>query len=107
MPFLFHEIAICGCGRPALAGSRVCRTCYEDGYRRLWRDETRYETAHGAPPFARAYLPEIREELAPMEPFEELERRRLLQEALEDAVPGGVVNGTNNRYGRKRIEDRG
>ena len=42
MPFLYREIVFCECGRPALAGgSGECRTCYEDGLRRLWREESR------------------------------------------------------------------
>jgi hypothetical protein len=33
--------ALCDCGRPVRAGSLECRTCYEDGQRRVWREEYR------------------------------------------------------------------
>jgi len=49
MPFLLREIAICECGRPALTGGAECRTCYEDAYRRRWRDELRMHDSLGAP----------------------------------------------------------
>ena len=39
MPLLFREFVFCECGRPAMHRSRSCRTCYEDGLRRLWREE--------------------------------------------------------------------
>ena len=42
-------IVFCECGRPALPGSRECRTCYEDALRRTWRDQFRAEASLGTP----------------------------------------------------------
>lgn len=39
MPLLFREFVFCECGRPAMHRSQTCRTCYEDGLRRKWRDQ--------------------------------------------------------------------
>jgi hypothetical protein len=35
---LYREIVICDCGHPAMLRSTICRTCYEDGFRRRWRE---------------------------------------------------------------------
>jgi len=42
---LFREFTFCECGRPAINGSRECRTCYEDALRRAWREESRHEAS--------------------------------------------------------------
>ena len=60
MPFLFREILFCECGRPALNGSRECRTCYEDTLRRLWREDSRHESSVRNPAPLRIMRPEIR-----------------------------------------------
>ncbi len=49
MPVLFREMIICECGRPAMHNSLACRTCYEDGLRRRWREDFRLAEALAAP----------------------------------------------------------
>jgi hypothetical protein len=78
MPFLFREIVFCECGRPALAGSGECRTCYEDGLRRRWRDEYRIDAAHGAPEPVKFIKPRIRALFAPLATEEDVEREMVI-----------------------------
>ncbi len=73
MPFLFREIVFCECGRPALAGSSECRTCYEDGLRREWRESWRIESALATPEPVKMIKPRLRASYAP-EPEEDAER---------------------------------
>ena len=61
MPFLFREIVFCECGRPALAGSSECRTCYEDAVRREWREERRIVNSLGTPEPVKVSKPRLRE----------------------------------------------
>ncbi len=49
MPVLFREFVFCECGRPAMDRSQSCRTCYEDGLRRKWREDLSLFQALGAP----------------------------------------------------------
>ena len=77
MPFLFHEIVFCECGRPALPGSSECRTCYEDALRREWREGWRVESAIGTPEPVRIIKPRLRDLYAP-ETEEEAERAAVL-----------------------------
>ena len=49
MPVLFREVIFCECGRPAMHNSPACRTCYEDGLRRRWREDFRLAEALAAP----------------------------------------------------------
>ena len=65
MPVLFREIVICECGRPAMHNSIACRTCYEDGLRRKWREDYRFEEALSAPPTMQAVQPQHRLLYAP------------------------------------------
>ncbi len=70
MPFLLRDIVFCECGRPALPDTVECRTCYEDGLRRKWRDEFRFDGGRGSPapaaPVAvRAVTPRLRPSYAP------------------------------------------
>jgi len=77
MPFLFRDIVFCECGRPALADRCECRTCYEDGIRRRWRDEFRIEASLGVPEPVRMVKPKLRGLYAP-EPSEEDVERKLV-----------------------------
>jgi hypothetical protein len=45
----FRQIVFCECGRPAMLNSVICRTCYEDGLRRQWREEFRRREAEEQP----------------------------------------------------------
>ncbi len=74
MPFLFSEIVFCECGRPALAGSCECRTCYEDGFRRRWRDDYSIEMRPGLPEPVKMIKPRIRPLFAPLATEEDVER---------------------------------
>jgi len=70
MRFLFRDIVYCECGRPAMLNSAECRTCYEDSFRRRWRDEFRCEESRGSPapvaPVAvKAITPQLRPSYAP------------------------------------------
>ena len=47
MSLIFRDMALCECGKPRLAGQPSCRTCYEDGLRRQWRDE-QHDTPEGS-----------------------------------------------------------
>ena len=49
MPGSFREIVFCECGRPAMVKSVLCRTCYEDGLRREWREDFRRREVEGQP----------------------------------------------------------
>jgi len=49
MPVLFRDIVFCECGRPAMHHSLACRTCYEDGLRRKWREDFRLAEALESP----------------------------------------------------------
>jgi hypothetical protein len=74
MPFLFREIVFCECGRPVLAGSCECRTCYEDGFRRRWRDDYSLEMTPGLPEPVKVITPRIRALFAPLPTEEDAER---------------------------------
>jgi hypothetical protein len=79
MPFLYSEITFCDCGRPALPDSGECRTCYEDAYRRRWRDESRFQESRQAPvpvvlAQAKMIKPRLRPLYAPAMSEEDLER---------------------------------
>jgi len=92
MPFLFREITFCDCGRPALPDSVECRTCYEDAYRRRWRDESRFQDCREAPvPVVLAPLkmikPRLRELFAPSMTEEDIER-----EVCGRAMASGLTN---------------
>ena len=82
MPFLFREIVFCECGRPALAGNYECRTCYEDGFRRRWRDDYRHHIGPGVPEPVKMFKPRIRVLFAPLASEEDVER-----EMVEHAHP--------------------
>ena len=71
MPFLFREMAFCECGRPTLAGSHVCRTCYEDGLRRTWREEFHAQAGDGAPEPMRMIPARLRPLFAPTDDEQE------------------------------------
>ena len=73
MPFLFREIVFCKCGRPALAAGGECRTCYEDAFRREWREARRTVNALGVPEPVKMIKPRLRELYAP-ESEEDAER---------------------------------
>ncbi len=76
MPFLFREIVICECGRPALHNSLACRTCYEDGLRRQWREDFRQVQALDSPIPMQMIKPRIRREFAPALTVEDAARIR-------------------------------
>ena len=65
MPFLFREIVFCRCSRPAMHKSSVCRTCYEDGLRRLWRDDARSTPCEPPPAPLKRIAPRIRVLMSP------------------------------------------
>jgi hypothetical protein len=61
MPLLFREFVFCECGRPAMHRSESCRTCYEDGLRRKWREELSLFQNTAAPvPLKRVGVRELR-----------------------------------------------
>ena len=53
----------CDCGRAALPGRAICRTCYEDACRRTWREERRQIPVSPDMPPIRYVPPRIRREL--------------------------------------------
>jgi hypothetical protein len=75
MPFLFRDIVICHCSRPAMRGSAICRTCYEDGLRRQWRDDARQAPCEQPPAPLQRVSPRIRVLLSP----------EMLERHLQDA----------------------
>jgi hypothetical protein len=87
MPFLFREIVFCECGRPALAGGGgECRTCYEDGLRRLWREEFRYGVSE-APQVPVKMIPQrLRVHFAPGMTADELEREDVRRERRDERI---------------------
>jgi hypothetical protein len=74
MPFLFREMIFCECGRPALAGSCECRTCYEDGFRRRWRDDFGLQAGPASPEPVRVVKPRLRGLYSPAATEEDVER---------------------------------
>jgi|GEM_PF-5313082 len=66
MPVLYRDIIFCECGRPAMHHSPACRTCYEDGLRRKWREELRLAEALGAPAPQQMVQPQHRLLFAPV-----------------------------------------
>jgi hypothetical protein len=79
MPVLFREMIFCECGRPAMHHSAACRTCYEDGLRRQWREEFRFAAALAAPVPMQMIRPRHRVLFAPLLTEEDAERIRASQ----------------------------
>lgn len=75
MPVLFREIVFCECGRPAMHNSPACRTCYEDGLRRKWREDYRFAEALAAPVPMQMVRPHHRVLFAPT--FTEVDAERI------------------------------
>lgn len=78
MPYLFREIVFCECGRPALPGGCECRTCYEDFWRRKWREAFRNEAPLGVAEPRRLVNARRRELFAPGTTEEDVERNFVL-----------------------------
>jgi hypothetical protein len=76
MPVLFREMIFCECGRPAMHNSPACRTCYEDGLRRQWREDFRLAEALAAPVPTRTIRPPHRLLFAPPLTEEDAQRIR-------------------------------
>lgn len=83
MPVLFREIVFCECGRPAMHNSPACRTCYEDGLRRQWREDFRFAEALAAPAPMQMIPPRHRLLFAPMLTEEDAQRIRASQSQTE------------------------
>jgi hypothetical protein len=45
----YRDLVICKCGRAAMLDSPICRTCYEDGFRRRWREDSLRVDRDGKP----------------------------------------------------------
>ena len=79
MPVLFREIVFCECGRPAMHNSPACRTCYEDGLRRLWREDFRFAAGLASPVTMQMIPPQHRVLFAPLLTEEDAQRIRASQ----------------------------
>jgi hypothetical protein len=76
MPVLFREIVFCECGRPAMHNSPACRTCYEDGFRRQWREDFRQAESLATPVPTQMIQPQRRLLFAPVLTEEDARRIR-------------------------------
>lgn len=83
MPVLFRDIVFCECGRPAMHNSPACRTCYEDGLRRKWREDFRQAEALEAPESMQMVRPQYRLLYAPPLTAADAERIRASQSRTE------------------------
>jgi hypothetical protein len=83
MPVLFREIVFCECGRPAMHNSPACRTCYEDGLRRQWREDFRQAEALATPVPMQMIRPQHRLLFAPVLTEEDARRIRASQSRTE------------------------